>query len=205
MKQADLGLILRPGTDAALACAVMHVPSATAMPTATTSPATPTIRQGWRRIWRPARRNGRRRSPASVEEIEAFARLVGTTPRSFFRLGYGFTRSATAPSTMHAALSVAVVLGSWQYEGGGAFHNNGAIFGLNKSMIEGSDARPDPPCSTSRASARPDRGGDALGGGAGDGAADPEHQSGERRARAAAGEAGLRCATTCSSACTSSS
>jgi hypothetical protein len=39
---------------------------------------------------------------------------------------------------MHAALSLAVVTGSFQYEGGGAFHSNSDIFRLDKSLIEGS-------------------------------------------------------------------
>jgi anaerobic selenocysteine-containing dehydrogenase len=42
---------------------------------------------------------------------------------------------------MHAAASIAAVTGAWLYEGGGAFHNNGAIYGLNKTMIEGLDVR----------------------------------------------------------------
>jgi len=33
-------------------------------------------------------------SGVPVEEIEAFARLVGQTKRSFFRLGYGFNPAA---------------------------------------------------------------------------------------------------------------
>ena len=42
---------------------------------------------------------------------------------------------------MHAASCIAAVTGAWRYEGGGAFHNNGAIFHLNTSLIEGSDLR----------------------------------------------------------------
>ena len=42
---------------------------------------------------------------------------------------------------MHAASCIAAVTGAWRYEGGGAFHNNGAIFHLNTSLIEGSDMR----------------------------------------------------------------
>jgi anaerobic selenocysteine-containing dehydrogenase len=45
-------------------------------------------------------------------EIEAFARLVGTTKRTYFRLGYGFTRQRNGAVNMHAALSLAVVTGS---------------------------------------------------------------------------------------------
>ena len=40
---------------------------------------------------------------------------------------------------MHAALSIATVSGAWQYEGGGAFHTNNDIFGLDKSEIMGTD------------------------------------------------------------------
>jgi len=59
-------------------------------------------------------------SGVPVEEIEAFARKVGQTKRSFFRLGYGFTRSRNGAAQMHAALCIPTVTGAWQYEGGGA-------------------------------------------------------------------------------------
>ena len=42
---------------------------------------------------------------------------------------------------MHAASCIAAVTGAWKYEGGGAFHNNGAIYGWDKSLIEGLDVR----------------------------------------------------------------
>src|SRR5207237_8961142 len=75
-----------------------------------------------------------------VEEIEAFARVVGQTKRSFFRLGYGFTRSRNGAAQMHAALCIPAVTGPWQYEGGGAFFNNAGIWKFNESIIEGHDA-----------------------------------------------------------------
>ncbi|MDQ0454114.1 molybdopterin-containing oxidoreductase family protein [Rhizobium paknamense] len=138
MKQADLGLILKPGTDAALACAAMHIAfrdgyaDRAYMAKYADDPAgleahlqtkTPEWAAGITGL--------------SVEEIETFARLVGTTKKSFFRLGYGFTRSRNGAVSMHAALSLATVLGSWQYEGGGAFHSNSDIFGLNKAELMG--------------------------------------------------------------------
>jgi anaerobic selenocysteine-containing dehydrogenase len=140
VRQADMGLVLRPGTDAALACAVMHI----------------AFRDGYADRDYMARyaddsagleAHLATRTPEwaagitglTVEEIEAFARLVGTTPRTFFRLGYGFTRQRNGVVAMHAAASIATVLGSWQHEGGGAFHNNGAIYRLDKTMIEGAD------------------------------------------------------------------
>jgi anaerobic selenocysteine-containing dehydrogenase len=141
MKQADLPLVLKPGTDGALACAVMHV----------------LFRDGhadWDYLERytdcprELEAHLRTRDPAwaaaitglSVEEIEAFAKLVGTTKRTFFRLGYGFARQRNGAVNMHAAASIAAVTGAWQHEGGGAFHNNGAIYHWRKSLIEGLDA-----------------------------------------------------------------
>lgn len=141
VKQADMALVLRPGTDAALACAAMHI----------------AFRDGYADRAYMARyadcpddleAHLKTRTPEwaaeitglSVDEIEAFARLVGTTPRTFFRLGYGFTRGRNGAVGMHAATSLASVLGVWQHRGGGAFHNNGAIFRLDKTMIEGLDA-----------------------------------------------------------------
>ena len=72
-----------------------------------------------------------------MEEIEAFAHLVGGTKNSFFRLGYGFTRGRGGTVSMHAALSVPAVTGAWQVRGGGAMHSNSDIFRLDKSRIEG--------------------------------------------------------------------
>ena len=140
MKQADIGLCLKPGTDAALACAVMHV----------------LFRDGhadrdylakYTDVPEELEAHLRTRTPEwaaaitglPVAEIEAFARAVGTTKRTFFRLGYGFTRSRNGAGHMHAASCIAAVTGAWQYEGGGAFHSNSAIFGLDKAMVEGHD------------------------------------------------------------------
>ena len=77
----------------------------------------------------------------AAETIEAFARLIAERPRVFFRLGYGFSRSRNGAVNMHAASCIAAVTRAWRHEGGGAFHNNGAIFGLDTSLIDGSDLR----------------------------------------------------------------
>lgn len=138
MKQADMGLILKPGTDAALACAVMHVAfrdgyaDRAYMAKFADDPAGLEAHLKTRTPEWAAAITG-----LSVDEIEAFARLVGTTQKTFFRLGYGFARSRNGAVSMHSALSIATVLGSWQYEGGGAFHNNGDIFRLNKAELVG--------------------------------------------------------------------
>src|SRR6266540_903789 len=142
MEQADLPLMIRPGTDGALACAVMHC----------------LFRDG-RADWdyldrftdapRELESHVRARGPqwasricgAPVETIEEFARLVGATKRAFFRLGYGFARSRNGAVNMHAASCIPAVTGAWRYEGGGAFHNNADIYHWNKTMIEGFDMR----------------------------------------------------------------
>ncbi|WP_249690083.1 molybdopterin oxidoreductase family protein [Stappia sp. WLB 29] len=138
VKQADLGLILKPGTDAALACAVMHVlfrdghADRDYLARFTDCPDELEAHVAQRPPEWAAAITG-----LSVEEIELFARMVGETKRTFFRLGYGFTRQRNGAVSMHAASCIAAVTGAWQYEGGGAFHNNGAIYTLDKSMIEG--------------------------------------------------------------------
>ena len=116
---------------------------------------------------------------------------------------------ATAPSTCMPRAASRRCAAPGCYEGGGAFHNNGAIYHWNKTMIEGLDVARSgrSACSTSRASA-PILVGEAdalIDGPAGHRAADPEHQSGVGRARAGQGEARALRATICSSACTSSS
>jgi anaerobic selenocysteine-containing dehydrogenase len=137
MKQADIGLILKPGTDAALACGIMHV----------------LFRDGfadWDYLSKytdfPKELDShlQTRTPdwaaaitgLEVAQIEEVARMIGEVKKTFFRLGYGFTRARNGAVAMHAAASIAAVTGAWQVEGGGAFHNNGAIYQLNKEMIE---------------------------------------------------------------------
>jgi anaerobic selenocysteine-containing dehydrogenase len=141
VKQADIKIILRPGTDGAFSCGVMHV----------------LFREGYadrdylaRYTDCPAELEAHlaTRTPewasaicgVPVEEIEAFARTVGQTKRAFFRLGYGFTRSRNGAAQMHAALCIPTVTGAWQYEGGGAFFNNYGIWKFDESLIEGHDA-----------------------------------------------------------------
>jgi anaerobic selenocysteine-containing dehydrogenase len=142
VEQADVGIILRPGTDGALACALMHClfrdgkadrgylnryadgPNELKAHLQTRTPEWASAITG-----------------LSVAEIEAFATLLGANPRTYFRLGFGFSRSRNGAASMHAVLSVATVMGAWQYEGGGAMHSQSGIYHWNKTMIEGLDVR----------------------------------------------------------------
>jgi anaerobic selenocysteine-containing dehydrogenase len=142
MEQADLAVLVKPGTDGALACAVMHC-------LFRDGKADRDYLDKYTDVPRELEAHVRTRDPqwasaitgCPVETIEEFARLVGDNKRSFFRLGYGFSRSRNGPVNMHAASCIPAVTGAWLYEGGGAFHNNADIYHWNKSQIEGSDAR----------------------------------------------------------------
>lgn len=140
LDQADLGLVLRPGTDAALACGVMHIlfrdghADRDYLARHTDAPGELEAHLKTRTPEWAAAITG-----LSVAEIEEFAALVGTNKRSFFRLGYGFARQRNGAVSMHAALCVPTVTGAWQHEGGGAFHSNSGIYKWRKSLIEGLD------------------------------------------------------------------
>ncbi|KOY07126.1 molybdopterin-dependent oxidoreductase [Bradyrhizobium diazoefficiens] len=141
MKQADIKIILRPGTDGAFACGVMHVlfrdgyADRTYMDKYTDCPAELEAHLKTRTPeWASAI------CGVPVAEIEAFAKAVGETKRTFFRYGYGFTRSRNGATQMHAANCIPAVTGAWQYEGGGAFFNNYALWHFNEAIIEGHDA-----------------------------------------------------------------
>ena len=140
MDQADLAICLRPGSDGALACAIMHilfrdgladrgylarytdVPEELEAHLATRTPEWAAAITG-----------------LDVAEITAMAHLVGTRKKTYFRLGYGFTRQRNGTVNMHAASCIAAVTGAWQYEGGGAFHSNNAIYRWRQTLIEGAD------------------------------------------------------------------
>ncbi|MDE0060506.1 MAG: molybdopterin oxidoreductase family protein [Defluviicoccus sp.] len=140
-EQADMHLALRPGTDGALACAVMHV----------------LFRDGWADrafMQRYADCPGaledhlQTRGPGwaaritglSVDEIEAFAALYGRTDRAYMRVGYGFTRSRNGAANMHAVTSIPTVAGKWRHPGGGALYSNAELFPVDFTLIRGLDA-----------------------------------------------------------------
>lgn len=141
-QKADLHLMLRPGTDGALACAVMHqlfadelvdrdylarycdVPDRLQAHLADKTPAWAAAITG-----------------LDADTIVEFARLYGNTPRSFLRLGYGFTRSRNGAANMHAALSLPALTGAWGHYGGGALYSNSGLYALDQSVITGLDVR----------------------------------------------------------------
>jgi anaerobic selenocysteine-containing dehydrogenase len=138
---ADRHLAPRPGTDGALACAVMHAafrdghadraymaqyadcPDALEAHLATRTPAWAAAITG-----------------LTVAEIEAFAHAYNTTARSFIRVGYGFSRHRNGSAMLHAVTCLPTVTGAWQHRGGGAHWNSRGIYKWDKTLIEGLDA-----------------------------------------------------------------
>jgi len=141
-KQADLFLCVKPGTDGALACAVMHV-------LFRDGHADRAYLERYTDCPQELERHLQSREPVWAEaicgvpaaRIEAFARLLAQRKKHFLRIGYGMGRQRNGAHNVHAVLCIAGVTGAWQYEGGGAFHNNGAIFQWDKSLVEGWDYR----------------------------------------------------------------
>ncbi|MEZ5729021.1 MAG: molybdopterin oxidoreductase family protein [Burkholderiaceae bacterium] len=140
-ERADLHLAPRPGTDGALACAVMHVlfaegmadwdymrrytdaPEALAAHVATRTPQWAETITG-----------------LPAETIVEFARLYGHARAPYIRAHHGFSRSRNGAVNMHAVACLPAVSGAWQRRGGGAMYGQTGIYPIDKTLIEGLDA-----------------------------------------------------------------
>ena len=139
-EKADIHLAPRPGTDGALACAVMHVLFAEGF-------VDWTYLHAYTDCADELAVHVRSRTPEwaaaitglSATEIVDFARLYGRTKRSFIRCHHGFSRSRNGAANMHAVSCLPAVTGAWQYEGGGAVYGQTGIYPLDRSLIEGLD------------------------------------------------------------------
>ena len=137
---ADIHLMPKPGTDGALACAVMHVlfkegfADRAYLATYTAGAAELEAHLETRS---PAWAAGITGVPE--QEILEFARLYGRTKRSYLRVGYGFSRSRNGSAQLFAVSCLPAVTGAWQYKGGGALYANAGIYGVDRTLIEGLD------------------------------------------------------------------
>ncbi len=206
---ADMHLAPRPGTDGALACAVMHVlfrdghADHAYMARHADDPAAlqahlPTRTPDWAAAI----------TGLDVAEIEAFAALYGSTQARFIRCGFGFTRSRNGATNLHAVTCLPTVTGAWAHQGGGAFWMNRTIYHWDKTLIEGLDRRDLAVRELDMSRIGPVLTGDPADLGDGPGGArhaDHEHQHRRHGARLAARAGRACCGTTCSSPCTSSS
>src|SRR5713101_2210648 len=138
--KADVHLAPRPGTDGALACAIMHVLFAEGLAdwdylrAYTDCPDELVAHVATRTPQWAAALTG-----LSVEEIVNFARLYGRTKKSFIRCHHGFSRSRNGAVNMHAVTCLPAITGAWRYKGGGAVYGQTAIYPLDRTLIEGRD------------------------------------------------------------------
>ncbi|MGH6946815.1 MAG: molybdopterin oxidoreductase family protein [Kiloniellales bacterium] len=141
-EQADLHLAPRPGTDDALAAAMINVLLAEGF----------ADRDYLARFtdWNEAAETHfAARTPEwasgitglSADAICGFARLYGGTKRAFIRVGYGFSRSRNGAANVHAVSCLPSVTGAWKHKGGGALYSGTAIYHLDKTLIQGLDRR----------------------------------------------------------------
>jgi anaerobic selenocysteine-containing dehydrogenase len=140
---ADIHLMPRPGTDGALACAVMHVLFKEGF-------ADRAYMENYTAGAAALEAHLRTRGPAWAEAVTGiaardiidFARLYGRTKRSYIRIGYGFSRSRNGAAQLFAASCLPAVTGAWQYEGGGALYAQTGLFNvIDRTLIEGLDRR----------------------------------------------------------------
>jgi anaerobic selenocysteine-containing dehydrogenase len=138
--QADDYILVRPGTDGALACAMMHVMFKEGF-------ADRDYLARYAKDWQEFERHLETRTPewaAAITGVPAariadFARTYGRAERAFLRIGYGFTRSRNGAANMHAVSALAVVGGKWKVRGGGALYGQSGLYQLDKTLIEGLD------------------------------------------------------------------
>ncbi len=139
-EKADLHLMLKPGTDGALACAMMHV-------LFTEGFADREYLRQYTDLSEAFEQHIATRSPEwaapitglDADEIRQFARLFGQIKRSFIRLGIGFSRSRNGAHNVHAVSCLPAVTGAWKQRGGGALLMTSELFHLDKRLIEGLD------------------------------------------------------------------
>src|SRR5262245_40334373 len=137
---ADQHVCLRPGTDGALACAIMHVlfrdghadrgymrtyadaPEELEAHLATRTPAWAAALTG-----------------LGTAEIEGLARLYAVSERAFIRVGFGMSRSRNGSANVHAVSCLATVAGKWKVKGGGTFYSNTDLYNVDRTLIKGLD------------------------------------------------------------------
>jgi len=143
IEQADTALLINPGSDGALALAIMHVLiSEDLLDRAYLARYTDFNAEVERHILTRTPEWAAAITGLDAQSIVAFARLYGTTKKSFIRVGFGFTRSRNGASAMHAVSCLPAMTGAWSEPGGGAFFLSfdKTQWGLDTSLINASDA-----------------------------------------------------------------
>jgi len=139
---ADIHLMPKPGTDGALAAAVIHVLFAEGFADRDYMAKYADDPAGLEAHVRSKTPEwGESVTGIPADEIRAFARLYGGTKRAFIRVGYGFSRTRNGAGSLHAVSCLPTVTGAWQHRGGGALYSNRVIYHLDNALIIGAEMK----------------------------------------------------------------
>ena len=140
---ADWHLPINPGTDGALALAMMHVIIGENLHDAD---YVANYTSGFDQLRRKVKSYSPERVAAwtgiSPDDIRKLAREYATTRPSVIRLNYGVQRSEGGGMATRAVAMLPCIIGSWKELGGGLQMSTSGAFGLNKDAL----ARPDLKC-----------------------------------------------------------
>jgi anaerobic selenocysteine-containing dehydrogenase len=137
-EKADAHLALLPGTDGALALAMMHVIFRDALEDRdyleryTLGAAELRARVA---DWTPERAAAI--TGLEARAIEAFAREYATTQPSALRLNYGVNRHAGAGMAVRTIACLPALTGAWRHPGGGILLSTSATFPVRSAVLEG--------------------------------------------------------------------
>jgi anaerobic selenocysteine-containing dehydrogenase len=144
--QADEHLMVRPGTDGALALAMMHVLIAEGrVDRAYIARATLGFEALAEHVaaWTPARVAPIVGLPEAT--IVAFARRYGATPAAFVRIGIGLSRHDNGGMTCRTLACLPALTGAYAHPHGGALLSTGGAAGFDYTVLERPDLMPHPP------------------------------------------------------------
>ena len=143
-KVADLHLAPRPGSDGALACAMMHIMfKRNYADSDYLNNYAADAAQLERHLQSRDAHWAAQLTGLSVAQIESFAEMYGATRKSYIRLGIGFSRSRNGAVNVHAVSCLPTVGGKWQWRGGGALLATSDSFSVDHSLIQGLDDESD--------------------------------------------------------------
>ncbi len=139
-KLSDRHYAIRPGTDAALALAMMYVilsegledRSYVEQHTLGVEELTARVRP-----WTPQRAS--ELTGLAAEDIAGLAREYATTRPAAIRLNYGVQRSERGAMSVRTIALLPALTGDWQYPGGGLQLSTSAAFHLNRTGLDSPD------------------------------------------------------------------
>jgi anaerobic selenocysteine-containing dehydrogenase len=136
-KAADIHVCLNPGTDGALACAIMHIAFRDGY-------ADREYMEKFTDVRSELEEHLKTRGPEwaskitglMVDEIEAFAALYCQTKRAYIRLGFGLSRCRNGAVNVHAVSCLASVTGKWPTKGAGTYFSSSDLYHFDTSFLE---------------------------------------------------------------------